>query len=285
VLSKVDDASALFSSKLTPLLRSDLFLHSVPDGARLAPIHQALRYLRGTAFLESRIVNDIVLDIAECGVGLDLPAEMRRDAYRIYTDEAYHAQFSVELATQIEDVTCVEQNRNRHPEFYTSLTKLERSAPDGYARLVRLLFVVCSETLITGSLANAGSDPTVAEPIRGALRDHAQDEGRHHTYFSAFLRVLWGQLDRQSRQISALVIPDLIRTFCSPDVSSTRVELAAYGITPDEIREIEEEVFPANEMWARAKDSSVHLLRILQDLEVTRMSVEVKDKYDSLGLS
>lgn len=280
LLSRLDAAESMFARALTPLLRSEAFLTSVDGAGRLATIQQALRYLRGTALLETRVVNDVVLNVAENGMGLHLPASMRLDAYRIYTDEAYHAQFSVELASQIVDVTGVKAVESGAPTFYSSLLALEARTDPDYRRLLRLLFVVCSETLITGSLSVASTDPAVSGPVRQALRDHASDEGRHHTYFSALLRLLWEQLDFPARRFSAWVIPELISIFCMPDFRSISAELATYGIDADDASSIVDDVFPAELLQANATTSARHLLKLLADLGISDFDKEVHDRYE-----
>jgi len=276
----------MFSPALTPLLRSATFGETVDDSVRNATIQQALRYLRGTAFLESRIVNSVVLDIAESGMGLQLPERMRVDAYRIYTDEAYHAQFSVELASQITELTgSGAAAADAPPTFYTSLIQLESRLDPSYSSLVRFLFVICSETLITGSLSNAAQDEGVSAPIRSALRDHAHDEGRHHVYFSSMLRILWDQLDDRARRFSAFVIPELINIFCAPDIPTIRAELAMYGLERPQADEIVDEVFPEQSANAGTRASAAHLLKLLADIGISHYDAEVEAAYAEFGFA
>lgn len=285
MLTNVNEAQAMFSVGLTPLLRSATFRSSVEDSVRTATVQQALRYLHGTAFLESRVVNGVVLDIAESGMGLLLPRRMRVDAYRIYTDEAFHAQFSIELASQITELTGATPAAVGPPTFYRSLLRLENDVDASYSALLRLLFVICSETLITGSLSAAAQDESVAAPLRSALRDHAQDEGRHHVYFSTLLRTMWDQLDDSARHFSALIIPELIEIFCVPDLSTFRAELDSYGITQDTADEIVQETFPTHRAAEGTRASATHLLKLLNDIGISHYNAEVEARYVDHGFA
>src|SRR3990167_4618469 len=55
-----------------------------------------LQFLEYGTILEHEFVNTILAEIALGESGIPLPDRMRMDAFKIYTDEAYHACFNME---------------------------------------------------------------------------------------------------------------------------------------------------------------------------------------------
>ncbi len=206
-------------------------------------VQHLYRYLDFTAKLESLVVNRTVLSIAQGSVGVELPDEMRFDAYKIYCDEAYHTLFSVDLARQVERRTGIAPRLPRQPFFLDRLHRLldERSAADGV--LTELLFVVVSETLISASLAEVPDSSEVVAAVSGTVRDHAGDEGRHHAYFAMFLRRMWGQLSPAERRAVARLVPRLIAMFLHPDLPAIREELIGYGLGVDDAHRVVAETY------------------------------------------
>ena len=224
-------------------------------------VQHLYRYLDFTAKLEHLVVNRTVLGIAHGTVGIVLPEEMRLDAYKIYCDEAYHALFSADLLWQVRAATGIDPQLPPQPYFLRRLGALQRAAPGQLRPLVELLFVVVSETLISATLTQAVEDHEVSEAVRNTLQDHALDEGRHHTYFATFLRLLWQQLDRPTRQAAAPLVPELIDCFLRPDLVPIRLELRGYGLAADEVEQVIEEVFPTSAVTSFGRSASRQTLR------------------------
>ncbi|WP_345942367.1 diiron oxygenase [Streptomyces sp. SID2888] len=157
-------------------------------------VQHLYRYLDFTARLEYIVVNRTVLGIAHGSIDVELPEEMRFDAYKIYCDEAYHTLFSVDLSRQVQQRTGIVPRPLDEPYFLVRLRQILEELPDEHRALAEMLFVIVSETLISSTLAEIPERPDVVAAVRGTTRDHALDEGRPHAYFAAFLRYLWGQL-------------------------------------------------------------------------------------------
>lgn len=244
VLGDGDGARHFFSPDMVPVARHPLVERMPPAVFREVLLQHLYRYLDFTAKLEYLVVNRTVAGIAHGSVGVELPEEMRFDALKIYCDEAYHALFSADLARQARDLSGVAPVLPAEPFFLRRLREIQEGSPPEFRPLVELVFVIVSETLISATLADVPVDETVVPAVREVIRDHAVDEGRHHAYFAAFLRILWGQLDERARDFTARVAPSLIDAFLRPDFDAVRAELRGYGLDADEAEQVVAEVYP-----------------------------------------
>lgn len=284
VLAPIDRTQAMFSPDLVPVLRDARVRDLGHEVQRAASIRQALRYLEFTAVLEARVVNDVVRDIMFLEAGIELPAVMVRDAHRIYTDEAFHAQFSFELAAQITELTGVEHDRRVEPYFVHRLRAVKAMNEPSLGRLIDYLFVFVSETLITSSLSSAAQDPRVVPAVRETLRDHARDEGRHHVYFAEFFRRLWDALPRAVRVAVAPVIPDLVEAFLAPDVTMAREELTLYGFSKDEADDIADGLADEATQTGRRAASARLTLQYLRESDADLSSPQTIARFEEMGM-
>ncbi|MGW0635017.1 diiron oxygenase [Nocardia salmonicida] len=237
------DTKQVFSADLVPLARHDLVRELPAEVMNRILAQHLYRYLTFTITLEQTVVNPIALGIAHATLGVRVPARMAFDAYRIYCDEAYHAVFSADLIQQVHSYTGIEPRSVAAPYFVTRLRQIQATVSPELRPVVELLFVVCSETLISATLANVPEDPLVHAAVRDSIRDHAQDEGRHHVYFAAFLRQLWHQLDPGTRRDLGPMVPELIMAFLQPDLREAEAELLGYGLTRDATEQVLAEVY------------------------------------------
>lgn len=258
----------VFSPELVPLARHEL-VRALPEQVFGELLTQHLyRYLDFTAKLEHLVVNHTVLGIAHGTVGVELPDEMRMDAYKIYCDEAYHALFSADLVRQVRTRTGVQPMLDVQPYFMRRLVEIQESVPEALRPLVELLFVICSETLISATLAEVPDDPRVYSAVRDTIRDHAQDEGRHHAYFAQFLKFLWHQMDPALRRTAGRLLPELVHAFLRPDLPAMRVELLGYGLARDDVEQVLAEVFDEQVVTAYARSTARRTLRYFAELGV-----------------
>jgi hypothetical protein len=227
----------LFSPSLVPAARHPLVRELGPEARDVLLTRHALRYLDFTAKLEHLVVNETVLSIAHGVCGIDLPDEMRLDAFRIYCDEGYHALFSADLMHQIQMRTGVKASRE-DPFFLTAFAEICEGLAPEQRPLARMLFVIVSETLITASLAESSRKTDMDPALRASLEDHASDEGRHHVYFAGYLPRLWAQLDASNRVLAAELLPDLLRAFLHPDLTGIEADLVLAGMSSEEAEQV-----------------------------------------------
>ncbi|MDH6109374.1 hypothetical protein P3T36_000146 [Kitasatospora sp. MAP12-15] len=272
-----------FLPELVPLAQHKAVQELPPAVLDQVLIQHLYRYLDFTTKLEQLVVNRTALGIAQGSVGLRLPEEMRFDAYRIYCDEAYHALFSADLLRQVRRRTGVDPLLPELPYFLRRLQRMQETAGAAHRQLMELMFVIVSETLISGSLAELPQDSNVVPAVREVIRDHAQDEGRHHRYFSIFLKHLWGQLDGSERRDAALMVPQLIHTFLHPDTAAMQGELGRYGFDADTACQIVAEVLPDSVLKESARSAAAQTVRLVATLDMLDIP-QVAEEFAAAGL-
>lgn len=267
VLSDSDADFVLFDADLVPVSAHPL-VQALPEPQRQAVLAQHLyRYLRFTSQLEQLVVNKTMLDIAYARIGVDLPREMMFDAHKIYCDEAYHALFSMDLYHQAVDSTGIEPRIGSEPYFIRRLRHLLDGVDPSMRILTELLFVFCSETLISGTL-DSGRSQRVDPAVHHMISDHARDEGKHHVYFASFLFHLWPQIHPKYQELAAAMIPDLIMAFLEPDRESLTAELCGYDLSRDEAEQVVGETFTEEVVGDYARMTARHTLKYCREAGV-----------------
>jgi hypothetical protein len=104
----------------------------------------------------------------------------------------------------------------------------------------------------------------VISAVRQSVSDHADDEGRHHSYFSTFLDIIWPQIPREQRSIIGPLLPHFIIKSLEPDYLTIRERLAKFELTRDEIEQIVEESYPQSEVIAGLRKTARVTLSILE---------------------
>jgi hypothetical protein len=186
-------------------------------------VHALYLHLEFTVRLETGPVNEVCLLLRQPALlpGLlpGLPAEMRDDALRIYTDEAGHSEMSQTLMTAVRRATRVSPVIHQ-PRFLTELADICAGAADVPTQLIKLLFVIVSETLITSTLSDLPDDESVQPPVRDHALDHATDERRHHAYFRQLFDFVWPQLPAATRHRIGPLLPRMIMSFLGTDTDA-----------------------------------------------------------------
>ncbi len=126
-------------------------------------------YLEFTVRLELGPVNEISQLLCYEEFLPWLPSQMKDDAFKIYVDEGGHAEMSHILMVAVEKSTKVKRLRLQ-PAFLRTLDHLVSNEEPEYRPVIKLFFVVISETLITGSLVKLPKDETVQMAVRANSR-------------------------------------------------------------------------------------------------------------------
>lgn len=197
-----------------------------------------------TTVLETDFVNVALLGIAYDKRGLGLPSMMRRDAFAIYLEEANHTHLADDLSFQVAMVTGAVPAAMRKPLFYHRTREIEKLIPQEHRWLIEPLFAVAVETSITGVLSQVPKHDGVVTAVRDILRDHANDEAKHSTYFASFFEELWGRLKRSQRLAVSPFLAPVIWAFLEPDWRSIRHELGRFALKPDEVTQVIAETYP-----------------------------------------
>jgi hypothetical protein len=253
-----------FAPELAPVSLHPEVVALGPAFVRRVLVDHLYRYLDFTAHLEHDVVNVVASRIALRKTGFELPADMVHDAYKLYCDEAYHALFSADLKRQVEAATGIVVAHSRVPRALQSLRAIQSAAPRELRSLIKLFFVIVSETLISATLIQIPKDPRVVTAVRKIVADHAEDEGRHHAYFASLLDVVWPRMTPRQRATIGPLIARFIVEFLQPDFAAIRSGLAACGLPPNKVEEIVADSYPAQQIVTAARTMAKATLRLCE---------------------
>ncbi|MGW2223931.1 diiron oxygenase [Streptomyces formicae] len=271
VTGPLEPAARFFPHHLVPYWDHPL-VRALPERRRQELLARHLyHYLNFTARFETRVVNRATERIADGRTGLDLPAQVRLDAYRIYCDEGYHALFSLDVVEQIAAATGIPPLPYAFDPFLRQLDGIGAELLAGEPVLAQLLQVVVFETLVTSVLDEVPKDRDVLPVVREIVRDHARDEGHHHVYFSRFFERLWHDLPASLRRRAARCLPELIVSSLSPDLRPVGAALTVAGLGPDAVRDVIADSYRSPASTAALRTSARHSVRLFRDAGVLEL--------------
>lgn len=224
-------------------------------------------YLEFTVRLELGPVNEVNKLLCHEEFLPWLPSQMTDDAFKIYVDEGAHAEMSRILMMAVQESTKVERLRLT-PAFLRTLEDLASGEQAEYRPLIKLFFVIISETLITGSLVKLPKDESVQRAVRDLANDHATDEGRHHAYFRKVFEYVWPRLSREMRRKIGVLLPDMILAFLQPDKSALTRMLESFPEEFPEPARIVEEVINYESTRTGIVSSASPTLKMLRENHV-----------------
>jgi len=150
-----------------------------------------LQFLEYGTLMEHEFVNTILAELALGECGIPLHDQMRMDAFKIYTDEGYHACFNLEATQQIRDYIGLNKSE-AWPLKNSRLMGLRKLIPEDKTKnyfLIRFAIAAISETVAAKELSESMKG-IVVEPIYNIFIDHAEDEKKHCMYFSTLIEVV-----------------------------------------------------------------------------------------------
>jgi len=285
VLKAEDVEAPLFPAELAPVL-SHPAIAALDAGQRRAIQNNHLfRYLDFTAKLEMVVVNDVLKDLVFGHFPFDLTPEAILCAHQIYVDEAYHALFSVDLLQQASAELEITPVLPVAPRFLHVLRAHLAKAEDEKARrLIRLFFVIVSETLITTSLSHIRQDAALPQAVRAQVSDHARDEARHQRFFATLLAAVWPHLNQADRLFCLSHVPDFVLAFVAPDRSAIVAEIVNAGVSRDDAEGIVAETYTDAVVAAYAKRCSAFLRQAVGAFDEAQAPVVV-DRFSAAGLA
>lgn len=246
-LGNVENGSLLFfPPELVPVCDHPLVVARGDETRRRILVHALHQYLNFTSELESRTVIPAATDLIQTSSGLPLSDRARSDAYKIVTDEAWHAQFSHDLQGRIVQCSGEPMPPITSPMFIDRLGLIARRLKPHISTASRTLFAIVSETLVSALLAQIPHDQRLPSMVRHTVAEHARDEGRHHAYFRVVLRYFWSTLTTTERRAIGPLIPSIIQAFLEPDYRASATSMALLGFSVDEIEAVLSESFTPN---------------------------------------
>ncbi|GIE86440.1 diiron oxygenase [Actinoplanes regularis] len=260
-----DDGSDIyFPPELVPVVAHPYITERGPEVIRRILVHRLYQYLNFTTLLETSAVIPVTSDIGIGRCGLQLDARMRRDAFKITTDEAWHAQFSDDLIADVVAHTGVPVTLPDQPSFLSRLAVVRESIEPSVRGAAPLAFAIVSETLISSILRDLPKDRRLPGAVREVVADHAEDEGKHHAYFRSLISTFWPALTKGQQQQLGPLLPELITIFLEPDFQALSYALLEVGLTDAEVEQVLAESHPREETAAgiaRAAKATVRYLR------------------------
>ncbi|MGB7923477.1 MAG: diiron oxygenase [Pyrinomonadaceae bacterium] len=239
-------------------------------------------YLEFTVRLELGPVNEVSQMLSREDFLPWLPPQMKDDALKIYVDEGGHAEMSRVLMIDVEKATKVARLKLQ-PAFLKTLDNLVGREEPEYHSMIKLFFVIISETLITGTLVKLPKDETVQKAVRELASDHATDEGRHHAYFSEIFEYVWPRLPREMRHKIGLLLPDMIMAFLQPDAYALTLMLEQFPKEFPTPGQMVEEIIGYESTQLGILNSATPTLRMLRDHRVF-VDPEIAEAFHGLGL-
>lgn len=173
-----------------------------------------LQFLEYGTVLEHEFVNTILAELALGEAGIPLADQMRVDAFKIYTDEAYHACFNMEATQQIRNYIGLSM-ADAWPLQNTRLMGLLKLIPDNKSKesfLIRFGIAAISETVAAKELSET-MQGIVIDPIYDLFVDHAEDEKKHCMYFSTLIEVVWNYLSADEKRFLGINFPKILKAF------------------------------------------------------------------------
>lgn len=204
-----------------------------------------LQFLEYGTILEHEFVNTILAEMALGESGIPLPDRMRIDAFKIYTDEAYHACFNMEATQQIRNYIGMSVD-DAWPLQNSRLVGLRKLIPKNKSRenfLVRFGIVVASETIAPKELSETMKG-IVIEPIYNLFVDHAEDEKKHCMYFAALFEHVWNYLSYDEKKYLGMIFPKILKSFVDINKIALYDALDKVNIDPVSAKKIIDDSYP-----------------------------------------
>jgi len=251
-----------FSRKLAVLLTHPK-VKSLPESQKQALlVHQLYVYLEFTVWLELGPVNEVCNLIRMPNFLPWLPKEMKDDALKIYVDEGAHAEMAHAIISKIEDYTN-SKSLKIEPNFLMTLDQIILSQPIELEKMIKVFFVIISETLITGTLKLLPKDETVQIAVREFATDHAIDEGKHHAYFKQLFEFMWVKMPKELQITIGCLLPKMILGFLYPDFAALEQILLQFFV-PDEAKGIIKDLEESDAVLATVRNASIPTLNMLK---------------------
>jgi hypothetical protein len=257
-----------FSPELVPVSRHKIVKARGVAAYREILAYHLLAYLNFTDRLEHDVVNATVRRIATGQLPpLSFPKEMQIDAYKIYSDEAYHSLCSADMAQQILEATKLDNSIRFEFELldYFDEIKNSYSGSSELRHLAELFFVTVSEILITSLLTKIPTDKRVVTAVRKLVADHAEDEGRHRNYFIKVNDLVCPQLSKNQLDVIGPLVPHFIIKFLSPDLTVVRNYLSRVLSSASEIEEVIAESYDPAEVFQNIRKTAASTVRIFKN--------------------
>jgi hypothetical protein len=254
-----------FSRELLPLVDHPLLRQVGHQGSLWLLAQRLYSYMDWTFALETNVVLPVAGKLLQHGYGLDGGPELREDALKIIVDEGHHALEAMSTKNAVVAATgVVPVQAYTPPSFVARLARVEGESPASERAVVRLVFAMVSETLITSLLTKLPKDETVLPVVRAAIRQHAHDEARHHSVFAKVMEVAWSRWSVAEQDRYAPLFADFLEAFLLPNVAAADSWLRCLGIADDVRGAVLEDVYAPSRLRSSIREASEPSLRAMR---------------------
>lgn len=195
------------------------------------------RYLAATEAIEIEMVNPALQFV----MSSDVAPKFVLDAYKIYTDEGFHALMCMDLRKNLSNGEMPYLLRYRSSALDSTLS-LASTGNERDAQLILLAITCVNETMIASSLSQA-TDYTVFPALRELVMAHARDEATHNIYFTELMVDLFPRLPAREQGLLADLMPNIFNCLHLSDKAGAENDLRAEGFDESEIQMITGETF------------------------------------------
>ncbi|SFD64600.1 diiron oxygenase [Paracidovorax konjaci] len=274
----------LFTPELVPSVSHPLVARRGPEASRWLLAQALFTNLEFTQVLEHEVVNHAVYSIARGRSGFDLPPAMVADAWNILVDESYHGKITADLSRLAEARTGILNQAPKVPAFFLRLQREVARADPALRPLLPIFFCSISETLITKNLVEVPRDPRVIAPVRQVMKDHAEDESKHHRFFASFISQAWPQLPETFKAQIGPLLPKFMAIFIDPDIVAVRSQLRQIGLGEDDAQQVIFDCYSESSLAESRRNGARASLSALRKAGVAG-SAHLRDEMHRYGLS
>ncbi|MCP4438820.1 MAG: diiron oxygenase [Aureispira sp.] len=262
---QVDQSSKFFSKNLAPILGHPTIDCLDTEKRSKIEIQCLYQYLQFTEYLETALVNKVILKIMNNAYKITFMPQIKQSAYKIYCDEAYHALQAHDTIKQI--TTISGQKPLQLPIVIGSrLEQLKQACPITIRPIFDLFFVCVAETLVSQELREHMKDQQIHESIQAIMRDHAKDEATHALFFKEVLIHLKQQLPATSYQWFLETVPKFLEAYLLPNAENLTKILMPY-LNHKELEDVLAVTLEPKTTERFIAQAATQLYRILKDIE------------------
>lgn len=240
---------------------------------------QLLEFVEKTTIFEVDHVNKVANNIALGKYNFKIPEILKLDAFKIYTDEGFHAHFSKKMSDEIKSYYKISDDITPYlKNFFVKLNNIGSRFGLKNIYLSELASTIVSETLIVQDISNEMKG-IVYEPIKEMFRDHMMDEAYHANYFSTLFKIIWPQLSNEEKEIMGSNLCESLALLSEPRVDIFYYSLSKLGFDRNKISKYVDEIY--NDKYTQIqniKKRSSSLLKLLDNCKVFDIR-PVKEKF------
>lgn len=245
------------SSSVSPILNLECITELNQSEIRFVEIQLLYRYLAFTEYLETKLVNPQILEIANDSYGLGFPQIVKINAYKIYCDEAFHVLQAFNMIDQIHQLTQV-LPLAFNVDINDRLKQLEKEFHPSVRAYFSLFFVAVSECLVSQELNGYVKDQSIHSEILALMRDHARDEALHAAFFVNILEHLHQKLGPEKFNHFVEMIPKMLEAYLLPNEEDIKLILEQLK-TPSVVDKFTSKAVRENYSEAFMSNSSTYL--------------------------